>query len=83
MYDNKNKGVLFKNDKKENEKQPDFTGKINIEGKDFRLAAWKKESKNGKTFLSINVSDFDEKYQNNNNNNANNNNFSNDEDIPF
>jgi hypothetical protein len=31
-YDNTNRGVLFTN-KKKNEKQPDFTGQINIEGK--------------------------------------------------
>jgi uncharacterized protein (DUF736 family) len=55
-YDNTNKGVLFKNDKKGNEKAPDYTGKLNVEGKDWSLAAWVKESKTGTKFLSISLS---------------------------
>ncbi len=29
-YDNTNSGVLFKNDKKGNEKAPDYKGKVNV-----------------------------------------------------
>jgi uncharacterized protein (DUF736 family) len=54
-YDNTNAGVLFKNDKKDTEKHPDYTGKINFDGTDMRLAAWIKEGKNGK-FMSLKVS---------------------------
>lgn len=59
-YDNTNTGVLFKNDRKESEKHPDYTGKVNMEGKDMRLAAWIKEGKNGK-FMSLALSEFQEK----------------------
>lgn len=56
-YDNTNKGVLFKNDKKGNEKAPDYTGKLNVGGKEWSLAGWKKESKAGTTFLSLSISE--------------------------
>jgi len=47
-----NSGFLFKNDRKQQEKQPDYTGTLNIEGKDFWLSGWIKEGKNGK-FLGL------------------------------
>ena len=53
-YDNTNRGVLFKNDKEGNDKRPDYTGKINFGGTDYRLSAWIKEGKTGK-FLSLAV----------------------------
>ena len=59
-YDNTNKGALYKNDKDGVETRPDYTGKINVNGKDFRLAAWIKKGQNG-TFMSLNVSEFQQK----------------------
>lgn len=56
-YDNTNKGVLFRNDKKGNDKAPDYTGKLNVQGKDWALAAWVKESKAGTKFLSMSLSE--------------------------
>ncbi|HEX4877588.1 MAG TPA: hypothetical protein VFV31_13010 [Chitinophagaceae bacterium] len=56
MYDNTNTGVLFTNDQKGNEKAPQYKGKINIGGKDYDLAGWEKQGKNG-TFLSLKVSE--------------------------
>lgn len=60
QYDDTNRGVLFQNEKDGNESRPDFTGKINVDGVEKRLAAWTKESDkvNGGTFLSILVSDL-------------------------
>ena len=53
-YDNTNKGVLFRNNEKgEGDKKPDYTGKLNVGGKDFRLGGWIRESKTGTKFLSI------------------------------
>jgi uncharacterized protein (DUF736 family) len=52
-YDNTNRGVLFRNDRKEKDTHPDFTGSINIEGEDRWLDAWVRESKDGKKFFSI------------------------------
>ena len=53
-YDNTNRGVLFKNEK-EQDNHPDYTGKINVAGKDFLLAAWIKTSKKGSKFMSLSV----------------------------
>lgn len=55
-------GSLFENDKKEKESQPDMTGVIQVHGEDLRIAAWMKESKSGKEYLSISISEFDPEY---------------------
>lgn len=54
-FDNTNRGVLFRNEKRTNEKAPEYEGKIDINGKEYRLAAWIKESKAGKKFFSLSV----------------------------
>jgi uncharacterized protein (DUF736 family) len=51
-YDDSNRFVLFKQDKGDNANRPDYTGNINVEGKEYRLAAWIRESKNGVKYLS-------------------------------
>lgn len=56
-YDNTNSGTLFRNDKATHPKAPEYTGKIDVEGKEYQLAAWVRESKNGKKFFSIKVSE--------------------------
>lgn len=53
-YDNTNKGVLFKNDRKEQESHPDYKGTINFNGQEFWLSAWIKQGKNGK-FMSLSI----------------------------
>lgn len=50
-------GTLFVNDKKGNEKAPDYSGTVLINGKEMRIAGWKKQAKSGSTFLSIQVSE--------------------------
>lgn len=59
MYDNTNSGVLFKNESG-NEKAPAYKGKINVDGKEYELAAWIREGKNGK-FMSLKVQEPREK----------------------
>lgn len=54
-FDNTNRGVLFRNSKKEQDSHPDYTGKINVEGVDWELSAWIKDSKAGIKFFSISV----------------------------
>lgn len=57
-YDNTNKGALFRDtEKAEGSKKPDYTGKLNVAGKDYRLAGWLRESKSGVKFLSIAISE--------------------------
>jgi hypothetical protein len=54
-YDNTNSGVLFKNES-DNDKAPTYKGKINVDGKEYELAAWVREAKSGKgKFLSLKV----------------------------
>lgn len=49
-------GILFKNDRKmENEKAPDYTGKMEVNGQEYRLAAWVKQGQKGK-FMSLKLS---------------------------
>jgi len=58
-YDNTNSGVLFKNEK-QTEKQPDYRGKVDIDGTEYKLAGWVRKSKtNGETFLSLKVEAMD------------------------
>ena len=39
-YDNTNSGALFKNNQKEKDTQPDMSGVLNVEGTEYRVAAW-------------------------------------------
>lgn len=55
MYDNSNRGVLFKNDKDGNEQRPDYKGQINVGGTDYELSAWIKSSKAGVKYMSLSV----------------------------
>jgi hypothetical protein len=53
-----NSGVLFKNDKKDNERAPDYKGNIMVDGQEYWLSAWIKEGKTGK-FMGLAVSPRD------------------------
>lgn len=58
-YDNTNSGVLWKNKQKKTPKHPDYTGKVNIDGKEKALAGWIKEGReSGDKFLSLKVSEL-------------------------
>jgi len=46
-YDNTNKGILGRNDRKTQDNHPDFSGSINIEGREYWLSGWIKERKDG------------------------------------
>lgn len=61
-YDNTNRGVLFKNDRKEKDSHPDFTGNVNIECQEYWLSAWVKEGQKGK-FFSLSVKPKEEQRQ--------------------
>ena len=51
-----NTGAIFINERKQQPNHPDYTGTINVFGETFQLAGWKKESKNGKKYLSLSIS---------------------------
>ncbi len=53
-YDDTNKGVMFDNaeNKAENEKRPDFRGHVNVEGVEYWISGWLKDTKVG-TVLSL------------------------------
>lgn len=46
-------GSLFKNSKKTTELQPDYTGKIKVNGVELQLSAWVAKTKAGETYLNI------------------------------
>jgi hypothetical protein len=54
-FDNTNRGSLFKNDKKTEEKHPDMSGSINIDGIEYWISGWKKKSKADVGFISLSV----------------------------
>jgi len=55
-YNNELRGVLFSQDA-ETERHPNLTGKVQIKGVEYRLAAWKRTSAGGANYLSLKVSE--------------------------
>lgn len=53
-FDDTNRGILFKNDRKENEKHPDYKGTLNVDGVEFWISGWRKDTKKGPA-LSLSV----------------------------
>jgi hypothetical protein len=58
-----NNGALFRNERKEKETHPDYTGTLNVDGDDFYLNAWLKETKDGRKFFSISIKPKDQRGQ--------------------
>ena len=55
-YDNTNCGILGRNDRKTLDTHPDFSGSINVDGKNYWLSGWVKERKDGSgRFFSLTV----------------------------
>jgi hypothetical protein len=58
-FDNTNNGALFVNDRRQNDKSPDFKGQCEPACPScgavhkFWLSAWKKKARNGNGFLSL------------------------------
>tara|TARA_X000000950_G_scaffold230291_1_gene278436 strand:- start:2131 stop:2358 length:228 start_codon:yes stop_codon:yes gene_type:complete len=53
-YEHKeNKGSIFKNDKKEKDTHPDYTGQANVDGTVYNVSAWINESKSGKKYFGL------------------------------
>ena len=61
-HDNTNRGSIWKNDKKEKDTHPDFTGSLNVDGVEYWVSAWKrKEGASSKApALSMSIKPKDE-----------------------
>jgi len=51
----KNSGSAFLNDKEGNEKRPDYKGSTDIDGEDYYVALWHRESGSGKEYYYISL----------------------------
>jgi uncharacterized protein (DUF736 family) len=61
-----NNGALFPNNYKSKDVHPDYKGKITIDGVEKAIAGWVKTDKTGKEYLSISISELQERTENNN-----------------
>jgi hypothetical protein len=50
-----NSGVLFKNDKKQTENSPDYTGALDCGGVEHFISGWIKTAKSGTKFMSLSI----------------------------
>lgn len=48
-----NEGSLFKNDRKESDRHPDYTGKVMVDGRMYWLSAWVKRPDGKAPFFSL------------------------------
>lgn len=47
-------GALFRNDRKANERQPDYTGQATVDGTEYWVSGWIRESKKTKkSYMSL------------------------------
>ena len=60
-FDNTNSGALFRNERKETDKHPDYRGEINVDGTDYWISAWLKTSGKGTKFMSLAVTPKEDK----------------------
>jgi hypothetical protein len=54
-YDNRDRGALFRGDRKESDSDPDFSGTLDVEGRPYWINGWLKTSRAGKKFVSLSV----------------------------
>jgi hypothetical protein len=61
-YDNENRGAIWRNEKKQQDTHPDFTGSLNVGGVDYWVSAWKRKEGAGpkSPALSFSVKPKDE-----------------------
>ena len=50
-----NTGSLFKAKERATDRHPEYTGSINIDGREYWLAGWVKEDKNGNKYFSLSL----------------------------
>ena len=74
-----NSGALFRNEKGDNPKRPDYRGEALVDGVEYRVSAWVKDGKKGK-FLSMAIDAKEAPAQTQD---AETYNFDNDDNLPF
>jgi hypothetical protein len=57
-FDSTNSGILHRNNRKTETKHPDFAGTINVEGREYWLSGWVKESKEGSKLATAGIDKF-------------------------
>jgi hypothetical protein len=55
QFDDTDRGVLFREDKKSEPADRDYSGSINIAGAEYWLSGWVKTSKKGSKYLSLSI----------------------------
>jgi uncharacterized protein (DUF736 family) len=59
-YDNNLTGVLFRNDRKESDKHPQYKGSCEINGVEYWINSWMNESSKGVKYMSLKFSPKEE-----------------------
>lgn len=52
QYDNEKKIALFKNDKGDNPKRPDYRGTLTVNGVEYKASLWIRQDKKGNDYLN-------------------------------
>ena len=64
-YDNTNSGMMMRNENRENERQPEFKGSLDVDGVQYWISAWVNTGKEGskiegKKYFSIKLTAKDD-----------------------
>mgnify|MGYP003674665752 CR=1 FL=1 len=65
-FDNTNRGAIWGNDKKETDTHPDYTGSLDVDGKQYWVSAWRRKEgdSTSRPVLSFSVKAKDQPKQN-------------------
>lgn len=64
-HDNTNRGTLGRNKRRESDAHPEYSGRLNVDGKEYWLSAWVKTNKEtGEKFFSLSVRPKEQKQSN-------------------
>lgn len=63
QFDDEKRGVLFKNDRKGNEKAPDYKGNCTLQGVEYKMAVWLRRSAKDQPYFSVAFTPTEEQAQ--------------------
>jgi len=61
QWDYEGQGRLWNNDKKESDKQPDFTGSLVLDGVKHSVAGWNNVSKQDKPYIGLRIKPWEDR----------------------